>query len=338
MFKSFFRGMSHASGSVRLILLLHIINILFTLPIALPIFILLANTGRETLAVDKLVADKIDINWITDLVNQQFAGASIENTAIQVVALALVMGISYILANTLFAGGILEVMVNGGQFTMRGFWSGCGTYFWRFLRLFVISLFFYGAVGFVYFLARRPIERAALEATEYQSIVYKRWAILLMLVLLFAFVNMIFDYARIITFIHDSRAMIRETFHAAWFAIRHFFSAYILYLMIAVVGIGVFVGLTTLRAWINQASWPAILAAFLLGQIAIASRIWTRVSFVAAELELYQRKTHIDTDSLTLGLTPEGGSLPETFRFPPADVEYIHEAVPDPELVRKSDD
>jgi hypothetical protein len=333
MFNSFFRGMSRASRSVKLILLLHVINILFTLPISLPIFILLANTGRETLAVDKLVADKIDINWITDLVNQQFSGASIVNPAIQVGTLALVMGISYLLANTLFAGGILGVMVNGGQFSMRVFWSGCGTYFWRFLRLFVISLFFYGVVGLVYFLARRPIERAALEATEYQSIVYKRWAILLMLVLLFAFVNMIFDYARIITVFRDSRSMLRETLRAVWFAIRYFFSAYPLYLMIAIVGVSIFLGLATLRALIDQSSWATILGAFFLGQIAIASRIWTRVTFFAAELELYQRKTRSNAHNLTLGLTPEGVSLPESFRFPPADSEYVHESVPDAELL-----
>lgn len=327
--------MSHASRSGKLIMLLFFLNILFTLPISLPIFLLLARTSSETLAVDKLVADKIDINWITDLFNQQFAGASLENTAIQVATLALVMGISYLLANTLFAGGILGVMASGGQFTMQKFWACCGEFFWRFFRLMFISLFFYGAVGLSYYLASRRIERAAVEATAYQSIVYKRWAIMLMLVFLFTFVNMIFDYARIIAVVRDSRSMFRETFSAAWFSIRHFFSAYFLYLMLAVVGIGLFLGLATLRAWINQSSWVTILAAFLLGQIAIVSRIWTRVAFIAAELELYQRKTQTHANGLTLGLTPEGVALPESFRFPPSDVEYIHDAVPDPELVRK---
>lgn len=325
--------MSRASRSGRLILFLFVINILFTLPISLPIFLLLANTSRETLAVDKLFADKLDINWLTDLINQQFAGASFENTVIQVAALASVVGISYLLANTLFAGGILEVLSSGGQFTMRKFWTGCGAYFWRFLRLLFISLFFYGAAGLSFYLARRPIERSAMEATAYQSIVYKRWAIMLMLVFLFTFVNMIFDYAKIMTVIDDSRTMLRETFRAFWFAIRYFFSAYILYLMIAIVGIGIFLGLATLRAWINQSSWPVILAAFILGQMAIASRIWTRVAFLAAELELYLHKRQTYAPGLSLGLTSEGGALPESFRFPPADNEYIHEAVPDPELL-----
>jgi hypothetical protein len=331
MFKSFFRGMSRASGSGKLIMLLLVINILFTLPVALPIFMLLMSTSSETLAADKLVADKLDINWITDLFNQQFAGASIENTAIQVAALVLVMGISYLFANILFAGGILEVLANDGQFTMRKFWTGCGVYFWRFLRLMVISLFFYGAVGFIYYLARRPIERAALGATEFQSIVYKRWAIVLMLVLLFAFVNMIFDYARIITVIRDSRSMLRETFRAAWFAIRYFYSAYPLYLMIAIVGTVIFLGLSMIRTLIDQSSWPAILGAFILGQMAVASRIWTRVTFFAAELEFYHRKTRPEANGMTLGLTSEGVPLRESFRFPPTDVEYIHESVPDPE-------
>lgn len=330
--------MSRASRSGKLITLLFLLNILFTLPISIPIFLLLARTSSETLAVDKLVADKIDINWITDLFNQQFAGASLEITAIQVAAIALVMGISYLLANTLFAGGILGVLASGGQFTMQKFWACCGEFFWRFFRLMIISLFFYAGVGLIFYLASRPIGRAAAEATAYQSIVYKRWAIILLLVFLFTFVNMIFDYARIIAVVRDSRSMVRETLSAIWFSIRYFFSAYFLYLMLAVVGIGLFVGLATLRALIDQSSWPAILAAFLLGQIAIVSRVWTRVAFIAAALELYQRKTQNYPDSVTLGLTNEGVALPESFRFPPADVEYIHEAVPDPEFARNSYD
>src|SRR5262245_3987359 len=172
MIKSFFSGMSRASRSGKLITLLFLLNILFTLPISIPIFLLLARTSSETLAVDKLVADKIDINWITDLFNQQFAGASLENTAIQVATLALVMGFSYLLANTLFAGGILGVLASGGQFTMQKFWACCGEFFWRFFRLMLISLFFYAGVGLIIYLASSLVGRAAAEATAYQSIVY----------------------------------------------------------------------------------------------------------------------------------------------------------------------
>jgi hypothetical protein len=273
-----------------MILLLLVANNLFALPLAVPIFWLVALTTGKTLTADRMFASNLDIRWIIDLINNQMPGFSLESTGIQIGLSIAVMGFIYLLLNTFFAGGIIEVFAaDYGHFTMRRFWAGCGAYFWRFFRLMLISLFFYGGAVFIYFVVRGMINRAAAQATSYESFRYQRGGSLLLLIVMLGFVNMVFDYAKIRTVVEDSRSMFRETFKALGFSLRHLFSVSTLFLIIAAIGIGLFLFLVLLRDSIDQSSVIAVIAAILLGQTAIAARMWTRVTFFAAALDFYRR-------------------------------------------------
>jgi len=290
MIRSLIIGLLHASRSWKMILLLLVANNLFTLPLVVPIFWLVALTTGRTLTADRMFASKLDIRWIVDLINNQMPGFSLESTGIQIGLSIAVMALIYLLLNTFFVGGIIEVFaVDYGHFTMRRFWAGCGAYFWRFFRLMLISFFFYGGAGFIYFVVQGTINSAAAQAMSYESIIYRRWGSLLLLIVMLGFVNMIFDYAKIRTVVEDSRSMFRETFSALGFSLRHLFSVSALYLIIAVIGMAPFFLLVHLRDSIDQSSVIAVTTAILAGQTAIAARMWTRLTFFAAELDFYRR-------------------------------------------------
>lgn len=294
MIRSFFVGINEASRSWKMILMLLAANVLLSLPVIVPIFQLFVGASRGTLAADRLMADKLDAAWLIDVVNHQFPGAAIETAALQVRAMFVVMGVCYLLLNTLLAGGVIGVFNSAdGWFTMRKFWGDAGAYFWRFFRLTLISLIFYaGAVG-IYMLLRWPIENATERASAFESVIYKRWAAMALLALLFAFINMVFDYAKIGTVTHsdrrNSKGMFRETFRAFRFAFRNFFSAFGLYLIIAIVGLALFLVFNALRWSVDQSSVGRVSLAIFLGQIAIAGRMWTRLVFYAAETHLYKK-------------------------------------------------
>ena len=114
-----------------------------------------------------------------------------------------------------------------------------------------------------------------------------------LLALLFAFINMVFDYAKIGTVARsgrgDSKGMFRETFRAFRFALRNFFSAFGLYLIIALVGFAMFIVFNALRWSVDQSSAGRVSLAILLGQFAIAGRMWTRLVFYASEMHLYKK-------------------------------------------------
>src|SRR5262249_8844325 len=130
-------------------------------------------------------------------------------------------------------------------------------------------------------------------ASSFESVIYKRWAAMALLALLFAFVNMVFDYAKLGTVARsdrrDGKGMFRETFRAFRFAFRNFFSAFGLYLIIALVGLALFIVFNSLRWSVDQSSAGRVSLAILLGQIAIAGRMWTRLVFYAAEMHLYKK-------------------------------------------------
>ena len=272
-----------------MILALLIANVLFSSPVVVPVYQLIEQTGG-TLAARRMFADKIDAIWLIDLFNLQLPGVALESMGIQLIVLLIVMGLSYLLVSTLLAGGIIEVLSSDdGLFTMRKFWSGCGAYFWRFFRLMLLSLFCYGAALIVYFVIERSIETFAGQATAYEPVALRKWANMSLLVLLLAFVNMVFDYAKIRTVIRDSRQMLDEAAGAFKFVLRHFLSASGLYLLLSIVAIALFILPAWLRSSINQSSAMAVLLAIFLGEAAVAARVWSRLTFYGAELDLYQR-------------------------------------------------
>jgi hypothetical protein len=294
MIGSLFVGITEANRSWKMILLLLAANILLSLPVAATIFLWIVRTSRGRLAADRMMADKIDALWLIDLFNNQFSGAALESAILQVGILIVLIGACYLSLNTLLAGGVIGVFNSAdGWFTMRKFWGEAGAYFWRFFRLMVISLIFYGVAIGVYALLRWPIESAAGEASAFESVIYKRWAAMALLALMFAFVNMVFDYAKIGTVVRNDRAdgksMWRETLLAFRFSVRNFFSAFGLYLVIALVGLFVFLAFNFLRWSVNQSSAGGVVLAILLGQIAIAGLMWTRLVFYAAEIHLYKK-------------------------------------------------
>lgn len=290
MFESFLTGLARASRQRKLIALLLVTNILFAAPLTLPIFLLILQTAGGTRAARTLFADKLDFLWLADFINGQFDGFSIISTGALLALLLVVLGAVYLLVNMLFAGGILNVLADeDGRFTMQRFWAGCGAYFARFFRLWCTSLFFYAAVLVIYKLLMIPVNAADRRASAAQPGILKRWAVIVLFLLLLAVVNMIFDYAKIGAVVGDRRRMLRETARAVRFTLRRFAPALSLYLLIAVVGLAVFSLFTWLRSLIPQSSYVALFAAVLLGQLALASRLWTRVAFYAAELDYYRR-------------------------------------------------
>ncbi|HLG15125.1 MAG TPA: hypothetical protein VJH03_11570 [Blastocatellia bacterium] len=289
MIKSFLTGMRQASGSWKMILLLLGANILFALPLAVPIFLLMAQTAGGTVFAERLYDDNLNAIWFSDLINERFAQASPVTLALQVAAMLVVVGSAYLLVNTLFAGGILEVYTSSdGRFTMRKFWAGCGAYFWRFFRLTLIAAIFYAIVVGGYALVRWAINKVDEKAAAEQPGALVGFAALLVLLLLISVVNMVLDYARIGAVINERRRMFRETFKAARLALRHFARTFGLYVIIGVAGLILFSFVFWLRSLVHQTSLGGVILAVAVGQLAIASRMWTRLTYYSAQINLYR--------------------------------------------------
>jgi len=316
MIGSLIRGLRLATVNWKMLLILLAGNILVALPVAIPLVALILQTTSGTAVADSMMADKLDIDWITDLINLQMSGVSLDSAGIQTGLMLVVSACTYLLLSAFFSGGMIKIFASrSGRFSVREFWAGCGAHFWRFLRLMLISLLFYGVVIGVYIFIHRQISRIDEAATAYDDVVYQRWAGLAALMLMVWAVNMLFDYARIMTVVSGSRRMIRQTGAALWFVIRHPVSSASLNLGLVLIGLGLFVLLVRLRAALDDPDWSSVFLTFAVGQLAIASRIWARMSLYAGQIDLFQRKA------------PPVDVLEEVVEEPAEDAEVIDTTV-----------
>src|SRR6185295_15854678 len=106
MIKCLLGGIRQASRSWKMILLLLVANILFAIPLAVPVFLLITETAGGTLFTQRLNGENLDAIWVIDLINEQFVNASPVSIALQVIVMLALLGSMYVLFNTLLVGGI----------------------------------------------------------------------------------------------------------------------------------------------------------------------------------------------------------------------------------------
>lgn len=289
MLTSLLVGIERASLSVKLLFILLLFNLGCAVPVALPVFALLQQTANGHVAGQRLYADQLDAGWLIDLVNNQFVGFSTASVGLQTGLLLLMAGIFYLTVNLFLSGGILTVFAEPVErFSMSKFCAGGAAYWWRFARLFLITLLFYGLLLGTYFGATQWLNKAAAQATAAGPIMTKRWGLLLALVMGFGLINMVFDYARIRTVQYDARRMWRVSIEAWRFCLAYVGRTSSLYLLLSGLGWFLFGTCAWLRSAISQATWLTITLAFCLGQLALLTRLWTRLALFASQADLHQ--------------------------------------------------
>ena len=290
MLSSFWTGITQATRNWPMVLVLLAASLATTIPVIVPIFLLITMTSSSTLAPFTLIAHKLDSAWLIDLINDRLAGFSISSSLLQVGVLLAVAAFFSLLQNVFFAGGIIEVLTDGYEkFSLRRFWGGSGSWFPRFFRLWMLSLIPTGAAVAVFAIATNYIRAWDEEASQEKPGAVASLAAAAILVLVIMIINMIFDYARIAAVLNHSRGMFRETLRSFRFSLGRFVGAFGLYILIAAVGAGVFLLLAALRSSFPQSSLLAALFAILLAQIAIGARLWNRITFYAAQIDYFRK-------------------------------------------------
>jgi hypothetical protein len=279
VFKAIGSGITTASRRPRLLLILWVINVLFAVLIAGPFFALFKSDLGHSLLGRNLQA--VDFIWLGDLL---FRYQDVAPAALAVVTTPVVL---YTLVYVFLNGGIIgRLLDREGRTTPQTFFSDCGRYFWRFVRLFLVSLLFYalafGVVLEAVSALLKPVSERAL--TEWPDIWISGLHSVLALVFL-SLVHMVFDYARITVVADDDRRVLHALRAALRFVGRRFFRAWSLYLLIAagsVAGTAAYV-LAGQAIPAEGLAWTGL--AIFWGQAFIAFRLWTKMVFFSAQSE-----------------------------------------------------
>ena len=202
---------------------------------------------------------------------------------------AIWMGMFYFLFTVFFAGGVLSVLSSDGQkLSFNNFLKGCGKLFFRFLRLAVYMIIILLFVTAIVFMPMGMIIASAYQTVQSEaSLFYIILTGAIVYAFFFILVLMIGDYAKIILFRDDSKKSLKSVWASTKFVFKHFFGAYLLYILLYIAPIIFFVLYFQLDDAIGMVSGFTIFVMFLIQQIFVWLRIWTRIWFLGSELSYF---------------------------------------------------
>ena len=196
---------------------------------------------------------------------------------------------AYLLMWTFLIGGVLDRYARQRATRSAGFFSACGVYFLRFLRLAVVA----APVYWILFAAVHPwlfgrvFDRLTRDWTVERNGVLLRVGLYVVFALLVAAANLLFDYAKIRTIVEDRRSILGALVAAFRFIRRH---------PAQVVGIYISNGLVLVAVMATYAAVApgagstgvSMWVAFALGQAYVLARLLTKVLLMGSQTAYFQ--------------------------------------------------
>lgn len=302
-------GFGRALAAPRLVLALWVVNVVVALPLAVVVGGAIQQSVGESL-VHRHLVEGFDTGWLGEFeaaaegLPSTFrpsivgAGAFFDNLEAWWTGRLgdefpgiVGAGVLYALLWAFLLGGVLQWMVRPQGFeggVISGtFFEGCGRYFFRFVRLAVLSgVLYYLIYRFARWLFHR-LEWATRDVTSERTVLMWVLVAAALVVGLLVGVRVIFDYAKVMMATENRHGVLLTAWAALRFVAVHPVRTLGLYGGIALLWV-VILGLYALLApGPGQSTWLGVVAAFLVGQLMLIVRLGLRVSLLGGETALY---------------------------------------------------
>ncbi len=308
VFINFLKGFRNTAKAARMILLLLVINLAFSLILAVPMYHSLQDSFGKSL-VSEQMAEGFDYLWWEEFRDQAEGleetftpsiigkGAILNNLegliqlkVFDLPPIVLIFGVLYIILHTFLAGGILHVFQKSDRrFSLKNFFKGAGAHFFRLFLLMLLSWLFFLLVGQVVKGGLDSIldnirETAFSEITPfYLGLIFS-----VLVLFLFLFIQMVFDYGRVKIILEVSGDVLTAGAGAFGFVFRHLGSTLGLFYLLFLIQVVYTLFYILIQSLIPQSSLLGVLAAFLFQQIFIFGLIWIRCWLYSSQMELYR--------------------------------------------------
>lgn len=274
-----------ATLSGRLLVFLYLFNVLFATTVTLAFRVTVGNAMGNSMSYEALLRD-FDFTVFDDFMH--YFGDRIAPLA----AAAGFLYLLYTLFGVFFGGGILALLHGDRRFEMAFFFEQCGTYFFRFLRIFfllaLVSLVVGGVLGAILLVIYTA---ATSDPTSEQTYVVWGVSLLLVFIMVQLILVMIADYARVDTFVNDHSKMRKVFWNATRFVFRNFGKTFGLQVALLVVAALIVSAYLLVEHEVGMISPSTILFMFLIQQATVLGKIWTRVATFGGQLALFKGLT-----------------------------------------------
>lgn len=303
----FFAGLRLVLRTPSLLAWVYLTTLVVALPLTLAMKYLLQGSFEGSLVEDNL-RQGFDLAW-----HQEFAAGSsglgktfgpwvvgilpvlsnlerlLDGKLHQVDPTVVGAAILMVLVWSFLLGGILSRFAGEGEPHSRaGFLARGGLFFWRFLRLAVISgLLYWGIFRGIGQPLHGWIETATRDTTVERTVLIFTVLAYALVGLLFLMTQLVLDYARISLVVEERRSVLMALLRALGFVKDHRRTVLGLYLMLAAATLLWFLAYSWLAPGPNQSTWTAVLLAFWLGQAYLVGRWILKLWFLASQTQLF---------------------------------------------------
>jgi len=308
VFINVLKGFQKTGKLPRMIVFLLVINFAFSLILAVPMYHSLKDSFGSSLVGERM-AEGFDYLWWEEYrdeaqgLEKTFTPSIIGKGAVlnnlegliqlrvfDLPPAVLVFGLLYIILHTFLAGGILSLLKKTDHtFSLKKFFKGAGSYFFRFFLLMLLSWVFFLIIGQAVGGGLNSL-LGGMSDSVFSEVAPFYWGMVFSAVVLFLFlfIQMIFDYARIKIVLDDSPNILASAVGAFGFILRHLGSTLGLFYLLFLVQTAFTLIYILIQGVIPQSSFLGVALGFLIQQFFIFGLIWIRCWLYSSQMELYR--------------------------------------------------
>ena len=211
-------------------------------------------------------------------------------------------------------GGILETYRLDRKLNTGEFFAASGAFFWRFVRLFLLSIIPFVIVGMMYQGLDKLADHIGDRAIADQVGIFLSWGATLISMLLALWVRLWFDLAQVRAVVQSERGMWRNVWKAwriSWGAGLYW--KYVVIALLAWIVAGLCLGIWT------HVPPTAPLLTFLLLQLIILAQLASRLWQLAGAMTWYQRHPELVPAPAFVEVSPVPAETTPAPEIPPAD-------------------
>jgi hypothetical protein len=206
-------------------------------------------------------------------------------------AMVTSVAVLYVVLLTFLAGGIIDRYARDRTVRAEGFFSACGVFFLRFVRLGVVAALAYGVIFGWYhpWLFDAIYPRLTADVTVERTAFLARAALYVVFAVPLAGCNLLFDYAKVRAVVEDRRSMLGALGASAAFLRRNLWRSaglYLLNVLIFATVLGIYAGVAPGAGSAGWSMWFGFAAA----QLYVIARLWVKLLFWASETALFQSR------------------------------------------------
>lgn len=202
----------------------------------------------------------------------------------------LLAGIAFLLAWAFFAGGVIDRYARPQELHSRSrLFSQSAEYFFRFVRLLIISLLLYWAI---FRWVAQPLYtwlgNATRDVTVEKTVMFYTLGVFALVAFLLLFASMVLDYAKIALVVEQRRSSLLAFIRGLRFVFSNPGQTLGLYLMLAGLGLVLVLVYSVVAPGPGQSTRSTIGLAFLVGQAYLLARLILKLWFLASQTALFQ--------------------------------------------------